>query len=53
MEVSDGTVSTDQDPPPDHRADAVNPDVDLVDSDRTLFIHNTVRVSGNNSRLKQ
>lgn len=37
MEVGDGAVTADQKPSPDHRADAANPDVGLVDLDTVLI----------------
>jgi hypothetical protein len=53
MEVGDGAFTADQEPPPDHRTDVANPDVDLVDCDPAFFFHSTVKVSGNSRRLKQ
>jgi len=53
MEVGEGAFTADQKPPPDHRTDVANPDVNLVDCAPALFFHNTVKVSGNSRRRKQ
>jgi hypothetical protein len=53
MEVGDGAVRADQQPPPDHRADAPNPGVELTDLDAARFFHNTARVSGKSGRPKR
>jgi hypothetical protein len=53
MEVGDGAVCANQPPPPDHRADAANPGVELIDLDAAGFFHNTTRVSGNSGRPKR
>ena len=39
MELGEGAVTTDQDPPPDHGADLADPDVELVDGRNRLAGH--------------
>lgn len=53
MEVSDGTVTADQKPTPDHEADTPNPGVKLVDLDPAHIFHNTARVSGNRGHSRE
>src|SRR6516165_12281540 len=53
MEVGDGGVTADQEPSPDHRADAANPDMHLVGLDATRIFHNTASLPRNSNQSKQ
>lgn len=45
MEVGKGAISTDQQTPPDEGAHLANPDMDLVDLDTALSVHQRVSVA--------
>ncbi len=47
MEVGYSVVTADQEPSPNHRVDAANPNVELVDFGRACILHDTARVSRN------
>ena len=52
MEVGDGAITADPEPSPYHRADAANPDMDLVDLNAVRSFHNTGSVSGKQQPVK-